>query len=81
MREKPILYIGNIKTDVIIIEDDSEFEYVGIARNNIIPLQCYKEKEVTNDLILRRLNKIIENNHIQIAKDFLNKRKDIGTLI
>lgn len=87
-KEKPITYIGSFdlsSENKVIIQDDADFEYRGVYRvNSTLNTRCSflaDKKKVSSSLIQKRLNKIVNNNFTQLARDFLDNKKDIETIL
>lgn len=81
-KEKPIIYIGDLASEnKVFVQDDGGCRYVGIYKLNTHYLFMTNKKKVSNSLIQKRLNKIVDDNFIQFVKDFLDKKDVVETIL
>jgi hypothetical protein len=68
----------------VLIDDDDEFRFAGVTNNFVAPDEVDDPiepmKSVENKLILKRLNRLVEQNRNEIMKGLLQDRDDFGNL-
>lgn len=81
--------IFNIKSPLeeswfgVLIDDDDEFRFVGVSANFVAPEEAADSiniKKVKNKVIVKRLERLVEENKAEITKRILRSQDDTPKL-